>query len=108
MVEAIFYWRSKDKQRERISTDQFAFLLCRAIGQSAGKSYGVIAVFICYKGQKYCLRLYMVRIMNTRPVQTRRKNIDIREDVYRFLSIKATEAGMSLKSYIEALIEKDV
>ena len=46
--------------------------------------------------------------MNTAAVPTRRKNIDIREDVYRFLSIKAAASGTSLKNYIEALLEKDV
>ena len=46
--------------------------------------------------------------MNTATVQTRRKNIDIREDVYRFLSIKATASGTNLKKYIEALLEKEV
>ena len=46
--------------------------------------------------------------MNTAAVQTKRKNIDIREDVYRFLSIKAAASGTNLKSYIEALLEKEV
>ena len=46
--------------------------------------------------------------MNTAAVPTRRKNIDIREDVYRFLSIKAAASGTNLKSYIEALLEKEV
>ena len=46
--------------------------------------------------------------MNTAGVQTRRKNIDIREDVYRFLSIKAAASGTNLKRYIESLLEKDV
>ena len=46
--------------------------------------------------------------MNTAVVPTRRKNIDIREDVYRFLSIKAAASGTNLKSYIESVLEKDV
>ena len=46
--------------------------------------------------------------MNTAAVQTKRKNIDIREDVYRFLSIKAAVSGTNLKSYIESLLEKEV
>ena len=46
--------------------------------------------------------------MNTAAVQTKRKNIDIREDVYRFLSIKAAASGTNLKRYIESLLEKDV
>ena len=41
-------------------------------------------------------------------VQIKRKNIDIREDVYRFLSIKAAASGTNLKSYIESLLEKEV
>ena len=46
--------------------------------------------------------------MNTAAVQTKRKNIDIREDVYRFLSIKAAASGTNLKNYIETLLEKEV
>ena len=46
--------------------------------------------------------------MNNTAVHTRRKNIDIREDVYRFLSIKAAASGTNLKNYIEALLEKEV
>ena len=46
--------------------------------------------------------------MNKTAVHTRRKNIDIREDVYRFLSIKAAASGTNLKNYIEALLEKEV
>ena len=46
--------------------------------------------------------------MNNTVVHTRRKNIDIREDVYRFLSIKAAASGTNLKNYIEALLEREV
>ena len=46
--------------------------------------------------------------MNNTAVHTRRKNIDIREDVYRFLSLKAAASGTNLKSYIEALLEQHV
>ena len=46
--------------------------------------------------------------MNNTVVHTRRKNIDIREDVYRFLSIKAAASGTNLKNYIESLLEKEV
>ena len=46
--------------------------------------------------------------MNNTTVHTRRKNIDIREDVYRFLSIKAAASGTNLKNYIEALLEREV
>ena len=45
--------------------------------------------------------------MNNTAVRTRRKNIDIREDVYRFLSIKAAASGTNLKNYIESLLEKE-
>ena len=46
--------------------------------------------------------------MNNAAVPTKRKNIDIREDVYRCLSIKAAASGTNLKNYIEALLEKEV
>ena len=46
--------------------------------------------------------------MNNTAVHTRRKNIDIREDVYRFLSIKAAASGTNLKNYIESILEKEV
>lgn len=46
--------------------------------------------------------------MNTVAIRTRRKNIDIREDVFHFLSIKAAASGTNLKNYIETLLEKDV
>ena len=46
--------------------------------------------------------------MNNNAVHTRRKIIDIREDVYRFLSIKAAASGTNLKNYIESLLEKEV
>ena len=52
--------------------------------------------------------VYKIQIMNTATVRTKRKNIDIREDVYRFLSIKAAASGTNLKSYIEALLEREV
>jgi len=46
--------------------------------------------------------------MNTAVIRTKRKNIDIREDVFHFLSIKAAASGTNLKNYIETLLEKDV
>ena len=46
--------------------------------------------------------------MNTTAIPTRRKNIDIREDVFHYLSIKAAASGTNLKKYIETLLEKDV
>lgn len=46
--------------------------------------------------------------MNTTTLRTKRKNIDIREDVFHFLSIKAAASGTNLKNYIETLLEKDV
>lgn len=50
----------------------------------------------------------MVHIMNATATRTKRKNIDIREDVFHFLSIKAAASGTNLKNYIETLLEKDV
>lgn len=38
----------------------------------------------------------------------RRKVIDIPEDVFRYLSIKAVAQGTNLKRYIENLLAKDV
>ncbi len=46
--------------------------------------------------------------MNTAALRTKRKNIDIREDVFHFLSIKAAASGTNLKNYIETLLEKEV
>jgi len=46
--------------------------------------------------------------MSTAAIRTKRKNIDIREDVFHFLSIKAAASGTNLKNYIETLLEKDV
>ena len=37
--------------------------------------------------------------MGHKTYMLKRKNIDIREDVYRFLSIKAAASGTNLKSY---------
>lgn len=39
---------------------------------------------------------------------TKRKVIDIPEDIFRFLSIKAAANGTNLKKYIERLLVKDV
>ena len=39
---------------------------------------------------------------------SRRKVIDIPEDVFRYLSIKAVAQGTNLKRYIESLLAKDV
>lgn len=47
-------------------------------------------------------------IMNIAVTRTKRKNIDIREDVFHFLSIKAAASGTNLKNYIETLLEKHV
>lgn len=52
--------------------------------------------------------MHILHVMSTTAIHKRRKNIDIREDVYRFLSIKAAASGTNLKSYIEALLEKEV
>jgi len=39
------------------------------------------------------------------PTETKRKNIDIRPDTFRTLSIKAAEQGTNLKKYIENLLD---
>jgi hypothetical protein len=39
---------------------------------------------------------------------TKRKVIDIPEDIFRYLSIKAAASGTNLKRYIEELLVKDV
>lgn len=40
-------------------------------------------------------------------IPVKRKLIDIPEDIFKTLSIKAASTGMSLKKYIEALVIKD-
>lgn len=40
--------------------------------------------------------------------QTKRKVIDIPENIFRYLSIKAAANGTNLKKYIENLLAKDV
>ncbi|MGI6047627.1 MAG: hypothetical protein ACOYEG_06410 [Petrimonas sp.] len=40
--------------------------------------------------------------------KVKRKNIDIPEDTFRYLSIKAAAQGTNLKKYIENLLAKDV
>ena len=47
-------------------------------------------------------------IMDTTIKLTKRKVIDIPEDVFRFLSVKAAMQGTNLKRYIESLLAKDV
>ncbi|GAA6255882.1 hypothetical protein F070042J6_17340 [Bacteroides sp. f07] len=39
---------------------------------------------------------------------TKRKVIDIPDDIFRYLSIKAAAKGTNLKKYIEGLLVKDV
>ena len=46
--------------------------------------------------------------MDTTISTTRRKIIDIPEDVFRYLSIKSASNGTNLKRYIENLLKKDV
>lgn len=46
--------------------------------------------------------------METVITPKRRKVIDIPENVFKYLSIKAAANGMNLKKYIENLIAKDV
>ena len=47
-------------------------------------------------------------IMDTTIKLTKRKVIDIPEDIFRFLSVKAAMQGTNLKRYIESLLAKDV
>ena len=47
-------------------------------------------------------------IMDTAIKLTKRKVIDIPEDIFRFLSVKAAMQGTNLKRYIESLLAKDV
>ena len=47
-------------------------------------------------------------IMDTAIKFTKRKVIDIPEDIFRFLSVKAAMQGTNLKRYIESLLAKDV
>lgn len=46
----------------------------------------------------------MNTISTSRPKTSRRKLIDIPEDVFTTLSMKATAMGMNLKNYIEHLL----
>lgn len=46
--------------------------------------------------------------MDAHATRVRRKNIDIKENVFQYLSIKAAASGTNLKHYIEMLLEKEV
>lgn len=46
--------------------------------------------------------------MSTTESLTKRKIIDIPNDVFRFLSIRAAAQGTNLKNYIENLLKKDM
>lgn len=48
------------------------------------------------------------RAMEAAIIPKKRKVIDIPEDIFKYLSIKAAANGMNLKRYIENLIAKDV
>ena len=67
----------------------------------------ILYIFSILKYNNYIWIEYIWFIMNNTAVRTRRKNIDIREDVYRFLSIRAAASGTNLKNYIESLLEKE-
>ena len=47
-------------------------------------------------------------VMDTAIKITKRKVIDIPEDIFRYLSVKAAMQGTNLKKYIEGLLAKDV
>ncbi len=46
--------------------------------------------------------------MNTIALHKKKKLIELPDDVFRFLSIKAAASGTNLKRYIEMLCAKDV
>lgn len=58
----------------------------------------------------YYISLWMLKndVMNTAIKITKRKVIDIPEDIFRYLSVKAAMQGTNLKKYIEGLLAKDV
>lgn len=74
---------------------------------------------ICYKKIKVCM-VYIIYILyicieilkylDMEAIMTpkKRKVIDIPEDVFKYLSIKAATRGTNLKKYIESLLAKDV
>ena len=72
------------------------------------------------ESEKHCIYTIYIRyiiylcgeiklmIMDTAIKLTKRKVIDIPEDIFRFLSVKAAMQGTNLKRYIESLLAKDV
>ena len=68
----------------------------------------VYIVYILYICSKFAITSSKTFIMDTTISTTRRKIIDIPEDVFRYLSIKAASNGTNLKRYIENLLKKDV
>lgn len=56
----------------------------------------------------YCTFVSKNLIMELAVKTSRRKVIDIPEDIFRYLSIKAVAQGTNLKRYIENLLAKDV
>jgi macrodomain Ter protein organizer (MatP/YcbG family) len=56
-------------------------------------------VYIC------ALKLEKRNVMTTALTKTKRKNIDIKPDTFRTLSIRAVEQGTNLKKYIENLLD---
>lgn len=55
-----------------------------------------------------CIFVEKNAIMETTIKPTKRKVIDIPEDIFRYLSIKAAASGTNLKNYIENLLAKEV
>lgn len=49
-----------------------------------------------------------ISVMEAIAKTTKRKVIDIPEDVFRYLSIKAVASGTNLKKYIESLLAENV
>ena len=67
------------------------------------KKHCIYTIYIIY----LCGGIKLI-IMDTAIKLTKRKVIDIPEDVFRFLSVKAAMQGTNLKRYIESLLAKDV
>ena len=70
------------------------------------KKYCIYAIYI--RCIIYLCKGIKLMIMDTAIKLTKRKVIDIPEDVFRFLSVKAAMQGTNLKRYIESLLAKDV
>lgn len=57
---------------------------------------------------RYIIYLCRKDIIMDATLKPKRKVIDLPEDVFRYLSIKAAAEGKNLKNYIECLLARDV